>query len=254
MISRSFEFRMVGPVALLTIALAACSSGLVPTAAPTTAPTAPTTAPSQSTAVITTSATPCPSPTEGESWQCSGFLPSGGHFGPGTYATLFEPGVTLTLDGYGESYVDSPSWINFQYDHDDLFVGLYRVDQLWDPKSPPTSAPELCDICTTGGKLIDPPKDFAAWLARLPGLTVLSSAKSVQVGGLDASQLDVRSTKGVPIGPLAGFSNGVGASIGGGGTPSRLIAMTVSGHQILIAMGHGSMERGQALIDSIVWH
>jgi hypothetical protein len=162
--------------------------------------------------------------------------------------------VTLALDGYGESYVDSPSWIDLQYDHDDLHIGFARLDQVYDPKSPPTPAPELCDICTTGGSLIDPPTDFASWLASLPGVEVLAPAKTVQVGGLEASQLDVRSATGVPIGPLAGFRNGVGFGLGGGGTRGRLIAVTVSGRQILIAMSQGSTERGQAFIDSIVWH
>jgi hypothetical protein len=255
MFRRSFEIRTLVPVALLTIALAACSSGSVQTAPPTTAlPTTapPTAAPSPSIAVPAPSETACSSPEQGEDWQCSGYLPSGGHFEPGTYATLFEPGVTLTVDGYGESYVDSQSWLDLQYDHDDIYIQLSRFDQLWDPKHPPLPAPELCDICTTGGTLIDPPKDFASWLARLPGLTVVSPATSVRVGGLDARQLDVRSTRGVPIGPLAGFSNGVGAGLGGG-TRYRLIAVTVSGRPILIAMSHGSMERGQAFIDSIVW-
>lgn len=262
MLSRSFELRMVGPAALLTIALAACSSGSVatapvPTAPPTTA--APTTAPTQAAAVPTPSASSSvePSPT-------LPVLPNGGKFGPGGYATLFEPRVTLTLEGYGDSNVDSSSWIDLAYEGDpSLEVDLYRLDQVFDPKRPPTQAPEICDICYRGGKLLDPPKDFASWLARLPGLTVLSAAKRVRVGGLDASQLDVHGcTRNVLFGPLAGLGQPIPAGLGVC-KRSRLISLAVNGHLVLMTIGGGtsgveasdaSMEKAQRLIDSIVWH
>jgi hypothetical protein len=249
---RSFDLRWLVTVALVTVTLAACSSASVQTAVPTAA--LPTRSPSPTTTVVAPSATPCPSPAPGADWRCPGFLPTGGHFAPGTYATLFDPRVTVTVDGYGESYVDSPSWLDLQYDHDDLYIQIVRLDRVYDPKSPPKPAPEVCDICSTGGRLINLPEDFAHWLETLPGLTVVAPATSAHVGGLDASQLDVIATKDVPIGPLVGFKNGVGSRLGGGGTRFRLIAVTVDGSQVLIALSHGPLERGQRLLDSIAWH
>lgn len=253
MSSRSYERRMVGPVAVIMIALTGCSSGAAPTSAPT---------------ATQSKATSVPTPSASSSAEPSPTVPvllDGGHFAPRTYTTLFEPAVTLTFDGYGESHVDSPSWIDVEFEGDPtLEIFIFRLDEVFDPKSPPTPAPESCETCFIGGKLIDPPKDLAAWLAGLPGVNALAPTKTVRIGGLDATQLDVRCVKDVSIGPLDGFGQTFGAGLGGGGggTRYRLIAVTVSGRQILIAMGRGttgvedfdaSMQRGQPFIDSIVW-
>lgn len=233
MLTRRLEHRMVGAMVVLAIALAACSSGAAPTASPTTTP-------SQAAAVPTPFATPSASPTA-EPSPTLPVLPDGGKFEPGTYETLFEPALTLTLDRYGESHVDSPAWVDVEYEGDpkvEIFIN--RLDQVVDPKHP--------------GKLIDPPKDIAAWLMTLPELTAVAPIKSVKVGGIDALQLDIRTGKGVSFGPF--------------GTPPnkqfRVVVLRVGGRLILLAMTNqvddveapfdSSMDAGQPLVDSIVWH
>jgi hypothetical protein len=233
--------RMLGPIAALTIALAACSSGSAAT-------TAPTTAPSQTTSISTPSATPSPVQTVGPSPSLP-ILPTGAVVPPGTYATRLQPALTLTLDRPAESNEDIPAWIDLVFEGDPNFeFGASRIDKVFDPKHP--------------NHLIDPPHDLAAWIAKLPGLTLVAPAKAVQIGGLDATQLDVRTgDKDVRIAPIPGVddppqgvpSNGL----------SRLIVVLVGGHQIVFGMGvqdsddahfKASMELLQPMINSIVWH
>jgi hypothetical protein len=178
---------------------------------------------------------------------------------PGTYTTLFEPGLTLMLDRPAENDADTPtSWIDLVFEGDAQFVIRFvRVDNVFDPTHP--------------GKLIDLPPDLVAWVAKLPGLTLITPAKTVRVGGLDASQLDFRTTrKGVLILPIPGIDYSL---LGYGDIPLigfdqrgavfRLIVVPVGGHQVAIEMTSDENLRGihfdatvkalQPIIDSIIW-
>ena len=168
--------------------------------------------------------------------------------GPGNYATLFQPAMTLTLDVPAESFVDIPGWINVGFEGDAApEIHIVRLDKLFDPKHPKN--------------LIDPPKDLAAWFANLPGLAVVAPARAVQIGGLGARQLDLRTgEKGVSFGPIPGLDD-PSAGVGPGDT-FRLIVVPINGRQVVFWMhaeaGHApfevSMEAMQPLLDSIVWH
>ncbi len=238
--ARVLEFRTVGPIAVLTMVLAACSSGSAAT-------TMPTSQPSPTTPVATPSAAPSPIPTIQPSPSLA-VLPNGGSVGPGNYATLFQPAMTLTLDVPAESFVDIPGWINVGFEGDAApEIHIVRLDKLFDPKHPKN--------------LIDPPKDLAAWFANLPGLAVVAPARAVQIGGLGARQLDLRTgEKGVSFGPIPGLDD-PSAGVGPGDT-FRLIVVPVNGRQVVFWMhaeaGHApfevSMEAMQPLLDSIVWH
>ena len=247
---RPLELRTVGPVAVLTIALAACSSGSAPTAAPTTRASA---------AAPSASASPLESPPESAQPSSSLAVLPKGPSGPGTYATLFEPGLTLRLDRPAENDADTPtSWIDLVFEGDAQFeIGFVRVDNRFDPTHP--------------GKLIDLPPDLAAWVAKLPGLTLIAPAKTVRVGGLDATQLDFRTTRNrlriLPIPgidySLLGFGDIPYIGFDQRGAVFRLIVVPVGGHQVAIQMISGNDWSGihfdatvkalQPVVDSIIW-
>ena len=85
----------------------------------------------------------------------------------GTYATLFKAGMKLTLDRPAESDSDNPSaWTDLVFEgHPDSDLTIIRLDKVIDPKHP--------------NRLIDPPADLAAWVAKLPGLTTVAPASRV---------------------------------------------------------------------------
>jgi hypothetical protein len=245
------ELRTVGPIAMLTVALAACSSSSAGTTAPTTGAT-------QTMPVSSPSAKPSPVPTVAPSPTLA-VLPKG-LVVPGTYVSRIQPGLTLTLDQTAENDSDIPtSWIDLVFEGDSQFeIHIIRLDNVFDPKH--------------AGKLIDLPPNLTAWLVKLPGITVVHPAKTVQVGGLDATQLDLRTgPKGIMIAPIPGVDL---TSLGFGDVPYlgwresgdlvRLIVVPVGGHQVVISMLAIEDPRGvhfdatvkalQPVVDSIVWH
>ena len=144
------------------------------------------------------SATPASSPSVRGSAtpQASTSLPSpspailadSGDVFPGTYVTRFEPALTITIDrevengcatGYrcrGSIDTNINGWVFFEFgnsppDHPAFEVGVTRVDKIVDLKH--------------SGALIAPPADLAGWIAKYPGLTVLTPPSVVKVGGLD---------------------------------------------------------------------
>jgi hypothetical protein len=214
----------------------------------------PSTAPSATTAPT---ANPQPSPSVV-------VLATSGFVYPGTYRTAFDLGLTLTINHEVENgcapgfrcrgSIDSnlPAWIYFEFgnsppEYPPLEVSVLRVDKVVDIKHP--------------GQLIDPPADFAGWIAKYPGMTTLAPPTAVKIGGIDATQLDVRAgTTGATFGPIPGVSD-PSSGLGPGQTV-RFFVLRVNGHQILItalANEHGSAhfvaaaQALQPLIDSIVW-
>ena len=173
----------------------------------------------------------------------------------------------MTLGVTGEVDINVPGWIDVEFGFDPLVahgpgtwsadVSIDRIDKVFDAKHP--------------GKLIDPPRDLAAWVAKLPGVTVIAPPKRIKIDGLDATQLDVRSgAKDVRFGPISPESvpNEVDPPTAFGFGPHqsrRIVAVSVDGHAVLIVVGmveapetHGRFEAAtkalQPLIDSIVWH
>ena len=122
-----------------------------------------------------------------------------------------------------------------------------RLDQVIDGEHP--------------GTYIDAPSDLVAWIKDLPGLTVIAPPKAVKIGGLDATQLDVRTgDAGVLFGLIPGVDDppsGLGPLATG-----RLSVVRVDGHDIVTWLG--AQEEGSAhfdrvvrtlqpIIDSLVW-
>ncbi len=133
---------------------------------------------------------------------------------------------------------------------------IIRLDKVIDPKHP--------------NRLIDPPADLAAWVAKLPGLTTVAPARRVLVGGLDATQVDLRTgSTGILIAPIPGIDYSLGYS----GMPAlgqlesgkvfRLVFVPVAGDQVVIGMWadgddgdahfQSTVDALQPVVDSIVW-
>jgi hypothetical protein len=194
-----------------------------------------------------------------------------GAFGPGTYATAFQPTLTFTLsdqtivgangtiayESVGEVDVNSPAWVDISFGFDKAYAhghgtwsgdfGIDRIDKVFDPRH--------------AGKLIDPPKDLAAWIEKLPGLTLATPPRAVKVGGLDAMQLDVvTGDRDVTFGPIPDVSDPPGFGFGPH-QPARIVVVTVDGRAVLITLGGVESAAHftrvvaalQPLVDSIVW-
>ena len=83
----------------------------------------------------------------------------------------------------------------------------------------------------------------------------VNARKAVQVGGLAATQLDIRTgDKDVSFGPIPGVTD-PGLGLGANWTV-RLFVVPVDGRQVLIMLHaeDGSVAELQPLVDSIVWH
>jgi hypothetical protein len=179
-------------------------------------------------------------------------LPSSEFVYPGTYVPAFDPGLTFTINrevqhncapGFtcrGSIDVNLPAWLGLEFGQPRIEVNIVRVDKVNDPAKP--------------GALIDPPADLAGWLASRPGVTV-DAQKAVQVGGLAATQLDIRTgDKELSFGPISGVTD-VGLGLGADWT-ARLFVVPVDGRQIVIILHaeDGSLYELQPLVDSIVWN
>jgi hypothetical protein len=188
------------------------------------------------------SATAAPAPTQ---------LATSGPIFPGAYIPQFNPGFSFVTDrepkhncspGFqcrGSIDANVPGWLDLEFGQPPIEVAITRVDKLYDP--------------THAGRLMNPPADLAAWIASRPGITVVSQ-KATTVGGLPGTQLVVRTgDKDILLGPISGVTDPVNAL--SASSTFRLSVITVSGHQILIALvaRSGSIEELQPLVDSIVW-
>ena len=202
---------------------------------------APTVVQTASPTPLATVAQPSPSPS----------ILAGDVVYPGTYVPKFDPPMTFTIDkevehncapGFrcrGSINVNLPGWLDIEFGQPKIEAMIFRLDQLNDPARP--------------GRLIDPPADLAAWIASRPGLTV-TAQKAVTVGGLAATQLDVRTgNKDIGFGPIPGVTDP------GFGLPpnwvGRLYVVPVHGRQVVISLHaeDGSIDELQPLVDSIVW-
>lgn len=194
-----------------------------------------------------------------------------GAFGPGTYVTAFQPPMTFTLvdrtilgangtiayESIGEADANLPGWVDISFGFDkperhghgswsgDIDIG--RIDKVFDPAHP--------------GRSIEPPRDLARWIEKLPGLTLTAPPRAVKVGGLDATQLDVMSgDAGVSFGPIPDVTDPPGFGFGRN-QPARIIVVTVDGHELMIRLGGADgtahftrvVAALQPLVDSIVW-
>jgi hypothetical protein len=180
-------------------------------------------------------------------------LPAGeGSVDPGTYIPAFDPGLTFTIDrevqhncapGFrcrGTINANLPGWLDIEFGLPRIEMHIVRVDKVNDPAKP--------------GAVIDPPADLAAWLASRPGVTV-NTQRAVQVGGLAATQLDIRTgDQDLVFGPIPGVAEPTLGLFANGTV--RLFVVPVDGRQVLIMLvpEDGSVTELQPLVDSIVWH
>ena len=194
-----------------------------------------------------------------------------GAFGPGTYSTAFEPPLKFTLvdqtivaadgtiafESIGEVDANDPAWVDVSFGFDKAHAhghgtwsgdfGIDRIDQVFDPRH--------------AGRVVEPPKDLAAWIAKLPGLTLTAPPRAVEIGGLDATQLDVLTGEGdVTFGPIPDVTDPPGFGFGPH-QPARIVVVTVGGHAVLITLGGADsadhfkrvVAALQPLVESIVW-
>jgi hypothetical protein len=176
------------------------------------------------------SAAPSASPTPSASPVPA--LPAAGNpVFPGTYRPAFAPTLTLTVDkvvdldcapGFqcrGSVDANLPSWLDMEFGTTHgAEIMIFALAQVPDPSSTGLVAPPA------------KPADIAALIAASPKLTVLAAPKAVTVGGLDASQLDVRAQEGFSLGtrPDAG-DTGLATE-----HDTRLIVVVVDGHTVVI--------------------
>jgi hypothetical protein len=241
---------------LLALVAAGCS------AAANSSPTAPSRSVASTPAAVPSIPAATPSPTPGPTQVVTTALPeSGSVVFPGRYTTHFEPALTLTIDrqveidcapGYrcrGDVNVNSSNWLDLEFGHDHpIEIHMMGFDRVYDPKHP--------------GKLMDPPTNLDAWISAFSGVTVIAR-KPVRVGGLEATQLDLRTGRDLAFGPtsLADFpSLGFGAH-----QLHRVIVVRV--HRSAVIFGIGSVNAGdgtpdrlaaaadilQPIVDSVTW-
>jgi hypothetical protein len=169
---------------------------------------------------------------------------------PGTYVPKFNPGMKLTVDDgvvavgcaagepncHGQVDTNLPGWLAIEFGPPQFDIQIFRVDKLNDPRKP--------------GKLIDPPSDLASWIGSRPGVSILNGPTSATVGGLPATQIEIRADRDVEFGPIPGVTD-IGFGLGKGSAP-RMYVLQVQGHPIVISLtgGFGSL---QPLVNSIVW-
>jgi hypothetical protein len=170
--------------------------------------------------------TPDPAPTPSQS-VVAGLPESGNELFPGRYTTHFEPALMLTIDrqvridcapGYrcrGDVDVNTANWLNLEFGHDHpIEIHVMRFDQVYDPKH--------------AGRLIAPPEDLAAWVSAYEDVTVIDRT-SVEVGGIEAVQLDLRlGSQDMVFGPT------------GLADPSALGFGAHQLHRVIVARVHGA--------------
>ena len=233
---------------LLVAACAAQIPGSTSTSSPAPLPTAAVIA----SPTIAAPPTLKPTATAQPSQTVMALPESGEYVYPGTYTTHFQPSLTLTVGrqvelscapGFkcrGDVSVNEPRWLNLGFgDVPGFEVHLFRIDKVFDPKHP--------------GKPIDPPQDLATLILALPGVTATVPPKNVKVGGLDATQLDLKiGSKEAVLGPTFGF---------GPHLQSRNIVVRVGSDEVMIQIDvidnaaglAAAVEALQPLVDSIVW-
>jgi hypothetical protein len=259
--------RRLQTIGISTLVLALVVSGCAAAADPS--PTAPSRPVASTPAAVPSVPAATPSPTPGPTLATPGptpvaltALPEGGsEVFPGRYSTHFEPALTLTIDrqvqidcapGYrcrGDVNVNSSNWLDLEFGHDHpIEIHIMGFQQVYDPKHP--------------AKLIDPPKNLDAWISAFPGVTV-TARKPVQVGGLDATQLDLRTGRDLAFGPT-GFADF--PSLGfGGHQVHRVIIVGVHGAAVIFGIGPVKPEDStldrlaaaaeilQPIVDSVTW-
>ena len=168
---------------------------------------------------------------------------------PGTYAPKLNPALTFTVDhevdldcvpGYrcrGDVNVDEPDWLDLEFGNDNgSELMIFGLDKLTDPARP--------------GKFVDPPADFAAWITRFKGVSIVEPARDTLVGGVQAVRLDID----------AGHES---ATFGPSDSRVRLTALRVGGREVVIQETLGpenttgdfdaAVDGLQAVIDSITF-
>jgi hypothetical protein len=171
--------------------------------------------------------------------------------------------LTLTIDrvvdldcspGYqcrGDISVNLPNWLDLEFGNvHGSEIMVFKIDPVADPNSP--------------SEQVDPPADFAGWIATLPEIDVQEQPKAVAVGGIAATQLDVVSPVDAGFGPagLAGPNDPAWFGLAAN-HETRLIVLEVEGQTVLITEQIGventihdfdaAVTGLQPLVDSMVW-
>ena len=235
---RGVQALLVAVMTSVVMVASACGYGSPPTASP------------PPTIAATPSAMPTAQPSATPTDAVATLGSSGTDVFPGTYRSNFDPGFRLTIGeivnldcsaGYrcrGGVDANTPTWLDLVFGSGNgVEFMVTRMDSVTD----------------SNGAQIAPPENFGAWIAALPGITVVTPPKAITVGGLPAEQLDVWSTHGT--------EGGLGI---GPDHENRLIAVKVHGQQVLIHEAVGpdnaptshfdaAVQTLQPLLDSLTW-
>lgn len=248
-----FRGSALAVTAVLGILASGCGSG-APVTSTTTSPNATSLAPTTAAASTSppASATSVPRATAAVTAMGTQVVPLGGPGAavfPGTYSANFIPSLTMTIGhavdldcspGYrcrGEVQNNDPDFIDIEFGNTN---GSELAIKRWDKVTGPS------------GAQIDPPQDFAAWIAGLPGMKVYVPASSVTVGGVPAIQFDAQAATGSLGGQFVWTDH-----------KSRVTVLSVDGHQVVIQEAIGSentmrlfqpaIDSLQPIVDSIAW-
>lgn len=125
-------------------------------------------------------------------------LPEDGRVDEGTYSPRFDPPLAVTLWARGSLEVDRPGWMGIAFGFDPpaahaggtggADINIIRLDQVFVPGS--TS------------DLMPAPADLAKWITTRPGTGVVGVATRINIGGHQATQMDLVAPAGVVWGPI----------------------------------------------------
>jgi hypothetical protein len=188
-------------------------------------------------------------------------LATSGTMFPGVYRTAFDPPMTIEIDhqvdldcspGYrcrGDIDVNLEQWVGFEFGNvHGSELDIQRLDKVY--------------AGAQGDALVDVPDDLAAWILAQPGVTEVTPAVEVSVGGLPGKRLELRADRDVRFGP-SGITEFPWWGIGPNSKRTWLTVVNVGSVGVLIWDNFGpentagdfaAIVQGlQPVIDSITW-
>jgi hypothetical protein len=149
---------------------------------------------------------------------------------PGTYATAFQPRMRLSIAGPWTGNTDTSDWIDIEKGPPDLAGRLefFRIRSVFVPGTRRT---------------LPLPGDLVAWFTSHPALVVLSPPQQTTLGGVPATQFDVRLAKDwscgnqscVAFAPLIPGEPGFGWSADSGPRlRCRILVLRIHGDTVIV--------------------
>jgi hypothetical protein len=149
---------------------------------------------------------------------------------PGTYATAFQPSMRLSIARPWTGNSDTSDWIDIELPPSDLAgqLSFFRIGSVFVPGTRRT---------------LQLPGDLVAWFTSHPAITVVSPPQQTTLGGLQATQFDVRLAKDwrcgnqacVAFAPLAPGEPGFGWTADSGPRlRCRILVLRIHGDTVVV--------------------